>query len=260
MGAWQFVRPAARGTDRRYGAAALHRPRAQLEPVRRISRVAPVESEGARRAGVRSRVAMRRERIAWFCPSESLRATTMIEHRRSGAWRVGRRGARRALAEEGGRPRRNRRADCRARDREDRSRGQRRARRRHRQHQAQGRRRREDRRGARPSWTSPRRAPRGEATPATARPRRRGARGRARPPPAAPAAGTPPADDKRATPAARRTAREHDVDLGAVQGSGAAGRVTNQDVEQRTHACCQRRPRSRRTAPRRRTPRGTVSA
>ena len=35
----------------------------------------------------------------------------------------------------------------------------------------------------------------------------------------------------RATPTARRMARDHDVDLGAVQGSGAAGRVTKQDVQ-----------------------------
>ena len=42
------------------------------------------------------------------------------------------------------------------------------------------------------------------------------------PPPAAP--------DPRATPTAKRIAREHDVDLGAVQGSGPAGRVMKQDV------------------------------
>jgi 2-oxoglutarate dehydrogenase E2 component (dihydrolipoamide succinyltransferase) len=35
----------------------------------------------------------------------------------------------------------------------------------------------------------------------------------------------------RATPTARRMAKEHDVDLGAVRGSGAAGRVTKQDVQ-----------------------------
>ncbi len=40
-----------------------------------------------------------------------------------------------------------------------------------------------------------------------------------------------PAPDTRATPTARRMAREHDVDLGAVQGSGLAGRVMKQDVE-----------------------------
>jgi 2-oxoglutarate dehydrogenase E2 component (dihydrolipoamide succinyltransferase) len=52
-------------------------------------------------------------------------------------------------------------------------------------------------------------------------------------PQAAPASPAPPAqaEDKRATPTARRMAREHDVDLGAVQGSGAAGRVMKQDVE-----------------------------
>ncbi len=55
MGAWEFMRPAARGADRRTRAAALYRPHAQLEPVGRIVSVAPAQSEGARRAGVRSR-------------------------------------------------------------------------------------------------------------------------------------------------------------------------------------------------------------
>src|SRR5262245_61496361 len=36
--------------------------------------------------------------------------------------------------------------------------------------------------------------------------------------------------DTRATPTARRIAREHDVDLGSVPGSGSAGRVMKQDV------------------------------
>src|SRR5687767_6272908 len=49
---------------------------------------------------------------------------------------------------------------------------------------------------------------------------------------AAPAAAAPPAQtDQRATPTARRMAREHDVDLGAVQGSGTSGRVMKQDVK-----------------------------
>jgi 2-oxoglutarate dehydrogenase E2 component (dihydrolipoamide succinyltransferase) len=39
------------------------------------------------------------------------------------------------------------------------------------------------------------------------------------------------AAENRATPTARRMARDHDVDLGTVQGSGAAGRVTKQDVQ-----------------------------
>jgi 2-oxoglutarate dehydrogenase E2 component (dihydrolipoamide succinyltransferase) len=39
------------------------------------------------------------------------------------------------------------------------------------------------------------------------------------------------ASDGRATPTARRMAKDNDVDLGAVQGSGAAGRVTKQDVQ-----------------------------
>jgi 2-oxoglutarate dehydrogenase E2 component (dihydrolipoamide succinyltransferase) len=39
------------------------------------------------------------------------------------------------------------------------------------------------------------------------------------------------AAENRATPTARRMARDHDVDLGTVQGSGAAGRVTKHDVQ-----------------------------
>jgi 2-oxoglutarate dehydrogenase E2 component (dihydrolipoamide succinyltransferase) len=38
-------------------------------------------------------------------------------------------------------------------------------------------------------------------------------------------------DDARATPTARRVAKDHDVNLGAVQGSGAGGRVMKQDVQ-----------------------------
>src|SRR5262245_45737930 len=40
--------------------------------------------------------------------------------------------------------------------------------------------------------------------------------------------GTP---ESRVTPPARRMAEDHDVDLGTLQGSGAAGRVTKQDVQ-----------------------------
>jgi 2-oxoglutarate dehydrogenase E2 component (dihydrolipoamide succinyltransferase) len=39
------------------------------------------------------------------------------------------------------------------------------------------------------------------------------------------------ADTARATPTAKRMAKDHDVDIAAVQGSGAAGRVTKQDVQ-----------------------------
>jgi len=54
------------------------------------------------------------------------------------------------------------------------------------------------------------------------------------------AASTPPgdtqvaaaqADDMRATPTARRMAKDHDVNLGALRGSGPAGRVMKQDVQ-----------------------------
>ena len=54
--------------------------------------------------------------------------------------------------------------------------------------------------------------------------------------PAAARTGTPgtpgtAAEAPKATPTAKRIARDHDVDLGAVQGSGAAGRVMKQDVQ-----------------------------
>ena len=44
---------------------------------------------------------------------------------------------------------------------------------------------------------------------------------------------TPPSatDEPRATPTARRMAKDHDVNLGTIQGSGSAGRVTKQDVQ-----------------------------
>jgi 2-oxoglutarate dehydrogenase E2 component (dihydrolipoamide succinyltransferase) len=37
-------------------------------------------------------------------------------------------------------------------------------------------------------------------------------------------------EEPRATPTARRMAKDHEVDLGSVQGTGAAGRVTKQDI------------------------------
>ncbi|HEV8393040.1 MAG TPA: 2-oxoglutarate dehydrogenase complex dihydrolipoyllysine-residue succinyltransferase [Vicinamibacterales bacterium] len=39
------------------------------------------------------------------------------------------------------------------------------------------------------------------------------------------------ADDLRATPTARRVAKDHDVNLGTVQGTGSSGRVMKQDVQ-----------------------------
>ncbi|HET9271837.1 MAG TPA: 2-oxoglutarate dehydrogenase complex dihydrolipoyllysine-residue succinyltransferase [Vicinamibacterales bacterium] len=57
----------------------------------------------------------------------------------------------------------------------------------------------------------------------------------AEPTPAAQPAATSPngaaADDPRATPTARRVAKDHDVKLENVQGSGSAGRVMKQDVQ-----------------------------
>jgi 2-oxoglutarate dehydrogenase E2 component (dihydrolipoamide succinyltransferase) len=41
----------------------------------------------------------------------------------------------------------------------------------------------------------------------------------------------PSAEEKRATPTAKRVAREHDVKIESVEGSGAAGRVMKQDVQ-----------------------------
>ncbi len=52
------------------------------------------------------------------------------------------------------------------------------------------------------------------------------------PPPASSGNGSAEAaSEGRATPTARRMAKDNDVDLGAVQGSRAAGRVTKQDVQ-----------------------------
>src|SRR5262245_32737211 len=56
----------------------------------------------------------------------------------------------------------------------------------------------------------------------------------AEPKPAAKPAPSPngsAADDPRATPTARRVAKDHDVKLETVQGSGSAGRVMKQDVQ-----------------------------
>ena len=49
--------------------------------------------------------------------------------------------------------------------------------------------------------------------------------------PTDPASQTPPAPDTRATPTARNVAKGHDVNLASIQGSGAAGRVMKQDVQ-----------------------------
>ena len=51
------------------------------------------------------------------------------------------------------------------------------------------------------------------------------------PAPASSGNGSATATEGRATPTARRMAKDNDVDLGTVQGSGAAGRVTKQDVQ-----------------------------
>jgi 2-oxoglutarate dehydrogenase E2 component (dihydrolipoamide succinyltransferase) len=62
-------------------------------------------------------------------------------------------------------------------------------------------------------------------------------------PAVSPAADAPSAPDApRSTPTARSMARAHDVNLGAVQGSGAGGRVMKQDVQQAITAPAQRIP------------------
>jgi len=53
----------------------------------------------------------------------------------------------------------------------------------------------------------------------------------ATPPPAGQAAPAAPAESPKMTPTARRMAQDHEVDLGGVQGTGSAGRVTKQDVK-----------------------------
>jgi 2-oxoglutarate dehydrogenase E2 component (dihydrolipoamide succinyltransferase) len=58
-----------------------------------------------------------------------------------------------------------------------------------------------------------------------------GAAKNAAPPEAAKPAAPSPAEEPRSTPTARSIAKAHDVDLGAVQGSGTGGRVMKQDVQ-----------------------------
>jgi 2-oxoglutarate dehydrogenase E2 component (dihydrolipoamide succinyltransferase) len=63
-------------------------------------------------------------------------------------------------------------------------------------------------------------------------PERRPAPGQPLPPSVQPApAAATAAAETRATPTARRMAKDHDVNLGSVPGSGAAGRVMKQDVQ-----------------------------
>jgi len=66
---------------------------------------------------------------------------------------------------------------------------------------------------------APEAAPSAKSQPATPAP----------PAPLAPSAS--PAPETRATPTARRIAEDHDVNLSSIQGSGAAGRVMKQDVQ-----------------------------
>src|SRR5688572_8912207 len=63
-----------------------------------------------------------------------------------------------------------------------------------------------------------------------------GSHSKAAEPPATPVAAAPDrggasAEERKATPTARRMAKDHDVKLEAVAGSGSAGRVMKQDVQ-----------------------------
>ena len=69
---------------------------------------------------------------------------------------------------------------------------------------------------AKPSGNGSERAPQGSAPHAS---------------PALSGSQAPPLSDRRATPTARNVAKNHDVNLASIQGSGAAGRVMKQDVE-----------------------------
>jgi 2-oxoglutarate dehydrogenase E2 component (dihydrolipoamide succinyltransferase) len=69
------------------------------------------------------------------------------------------------------------------------------------------------------------------ATPAAAAPAPMPAAAPAPAPTASGGNGSTGTTEGKATPTARRMAKDNDVDLGAVQGSGAAGRVTKQDVQ-----------------------------
>jgi 2-oxoglutarate dehydrogenase E2 component (dihydrolipoamide succinyltransferase) len=60
---------------------------------------------------------------------------------------------------------------------------------------------------------------------------------------------TGPPSDPRATPTARAVAKAHDVDLGAVLGTGAAGRVMKQDVQNALGAPAAPAPASDKLAP-----------
>jgi 2-oxoglutarate dehydrogenase E1 component len=145
MGGMGVCAAAARGADWRPLPASICRPRPKLEPVRGVRRVASPESEGAGRSNVRFRRRNDGSRDGALegsvdrVPRSGPDGEIHVQHRRSTARRVGRRGARRALAQEGGRPRRDRRAGRGARDGEDRSRGWSRAQRRAGGDQAQGR-------------------------------------------------------------------------------------------------------------------------
>jgi len=73
----------------------------------------------------------------------------------------------------------------------------------------------------------------GVAAPPAAAQSGNGSKAAAAPAAAAPPAAAPatPAESPKSTPTARRMAQDHEVDLGGVQGTGSAGRVTKQDVK-----------------------------
>ena len=102
MGAWEFVRPLLGAIDRQALAAALHRPRPQLEPVGRLVELARRQPARHCRTGLRSEGRDARNSIGFF-PSRFRKNGN--EHCGSGTRRVGGRSARREVAEEAGRQR-----------------------------------------------------------------------------------------------------------------------------------------------------------
>ncbi len=217
MGAWEFVRPLleqvidgrwplryvgrVRNSSPSEGSAAWHQ-------LNQRAVVAQAFEDSGRGEGAGSGAV----ETGLGAGGWGLGAGACDEHRCAGTGRIGRGSARRALAQERGRSGGGRRGAGRARDREDRPRGQRRSRRRADEHQARRRHRREGRRGAGAA-----RSVEGRGGRAGRQPRTAGA------PAAAPAG-------PKSTPTARNIAREHDVKLETVPAAGP--RVTKQDVRE----------------------------
>ena len=117
--------PRRRSSDGRT-VRRVARPRS-ASPAEGSARAARASSAGAHRAGVRraSRVARSARRRRRTAPQPALTTFYAVKHRRARSRRVDRRRARREVAAQGRRRRRRRRSARRARDRQDRRRGQR---------------------------------------------------------------------------------------------------------------------------------------